>query len=214
MRPCIRCPLEPLGTCFSIELTCSWTSASRTMSRRNSSIMFAGKCNGPGRCGTWGLRAPARCSTVPSGTDAASQGSRLKLTVVRGHDHAVHHDRRGLDDFFEGYRGIALTPRRQGAGRREVSRSPEYFVVHNITWWALPEKFGHWNSVGRSGCGGRLAPASSRSMSRLPSTYLACASILRHKPRWELSDTTREVEHPILFEQNKVVALLKKYQIL
>ena len=22
-----------------------------------------------------------------------------------------------------------------------------YFVVHNITWRALPEKFGHWNSV-------------------------------------------------------------------
>jgi hypothetical protein len=40
-------------------------------------------CNGPGRCGMWGLRAPARCSTVPSGTNAASRGSRLKLTVVR-----------------------------------------------------------------------------------------------------------------------------------
>ena len=39
--------------------------------------------NGPGRCGTWGLRAPARCSTVPPGTNAASEGSRLKLTVVR-----------------------------------------------------------------------------------------------------------------------------------
>ena len=40
-------------------------------------------CNGPGRCGKSGLRAPARCSTVSSGTNAASRGSRLKLTVVR-----------------------------------------------------------------------------------------------------------------------------------
>ena len=40
-------------------------------------------CNGPGRCGTSGLRAPARCSTIPSGTNAASRGSRLKLTVLR-----------------------------------------------------------------------------------------------------------------------------------
>ena len=40
-------------------------------------------CNGPGRYGIWGLRAPARCSTVPAGTNAASKGSRLKLTVVR-----------------------------------------------------------------------------------------------------------------------------------
>jgi hypothetical protein len=36
-----------------------------------------------GGCGLWGLRAPARCSTVPAGTIAASKGSRLKLTVVR-----------------------------------------------------------------------------------------------------------------------------------
>ena len=36
-----------------------------------------------GRYGIWGLRAPARCSTVPAGTNAASKGSRLKLTVVR-----------------------------------------------------------------------------------------------------------------------------------
>jgi len=40
-------------------------------------------CNGPGRFGIWGLRAPARCSTVPAGTNAASKGGRLKLTVVR-----------------------------------------------------------------------------------------------------------------------------------
>ena len=48
--------------------------------------------NGPGRCGTWGLRVPPRCATVPPGTNAASEGSRLKLTVVRrneaGHSHS------------------------------------------------------------------------------------------------------------------------------
>jgi putative transposase len=40
-------------------------------------------CNGPGRCGTSGLRALARCSTIPSGTNAAGRGSHLKLTVLR-----------------------------------------------------------------------------------------------------------------------------------
>ena len=39
--------------------------------------------NGPGRCGMWGLRAPARCTTAPPGANAASRGSRLKLSVVR-----------------------------------------------------------------------------------------------------------------------------------
>ena len=44
-------------------------------------------------CGVWGLRAPARCSIVPPGTSAASQGSRLKLTVVRRNraGHRSHH---------------------------------------------------------------------------------------------------------------------------
>ena len=40
--------------------------------------------NGPGRCGDGGLRAPARCVTVPRGTtETSSRGARLKLTVVR-----------------------------------------------------------------------------------------------------------------------------------
>src|SRR5207244_2368258 len=40
--------------------------------------------NGPDRCGMWGLRAPARCSTVPPGTSKGrSQGGRLKLKMVR-----------------------------------------------------------------------------------------------------------------------------------
>ena len=55
--------------------------AERVRGSRNKAS--APPCNGPGRCGTWGLRAPARCSTVPAGTNAASKGSRLKLTVVR-----------------------------------------------------------------------------------------------------------------------------------
>ena len=37
--------------------------------------------NGPGRCGMWGLRAPARCTTARKGTGA--NGSRLKLKMVR-----------------------------------------------------------------------------------------------------------------------------------
>src|SRR4029079_19582503 len=51
--------------------------------RDSRSKTSAPSCNGPGRCGTSGLRAPARCSTVPSGTNAAIRRSRLKLTVVR-----------------------------------------------------------------------------------------------------------------------------------
>ena len=40
--------------------------------------------NGPGRCGTWGLRAPARCSTAPQGASGTtSKGCRLKLKLVR-----------------------------------------------------------------------------------------------------------------------------------
>src|SRR6266853_2996106 len=40
--------------------------------------------NGPDRCGMWGLRAPARCSTVPPGTSKGrNQGGRLKLKMVR-----------------------------------------------------------------------------------------------------------------------------------
>ena len=55
--------------------------AERVRGSRNKAS--APPCNGPGRYGIWGLRAPARCSTVPAGTNAASKGSRLKLTVVR-----------------------------------------------------------------------------------------------------------------------------------
>jgi transposase len=62
-------------------------------------------------------------------------------------DHADHHDGRGLDDCFEGIRGIAPISRRQRRDDRRFLEALQYFVVHNITWRALPEKFGHWNSV-------------------------------------------------------------------
>src|ERR1035437_4865835 len=43
----------------------------------------------------------------------------------------------------------ASRPRRGDKGRddRTFLEALHYFVVHNITWRALPEKFGHWNSV-------------------------------------------------------------------
>jgi len=43
----------------------------------------------------------------------------------------------------------ASRSRRGDKGRddRKFLEALHYFVVHNITWRALPEKFGHWNSV-------------------------------------------------------------------
>ena len=35
----------------------------------------------------------------------------------------------------------------KGRNDRKFLEALLYFVVHNITWRALPEKFGHWNSV-------------------------------------------------------------------
>ena len=35
----------------------------------------------------------------------------------------------------------------KGRNDRKFLKALQYFVVHNITWRALPEKFGHWNSV-------------------------------------------------------------------
>ena len=35
----------------------------------------------------------------------------------------------------------------KGRNDRQFLEALQYFVVHNITWRALPEKFGHWNSV-------------------------------------------------------------------
>src|SRR6516165_9342020 len=43
----------------------------------------------------------------------------------------------------------ASRSRRGDKGRddRRFLEALQYFVVHNITWRALPEKFRHWNSV-------------------------------------------------------------------
>jgi transposase len=43
----------------------------------------------------------------------------------------------------------ASRSRRGDKGRddRRFLEALHYFVVHNITWRALPEKFGHWNRV-------------------------------------------------------------------
>ena len=35
----------------------------------------------------------------------------------------------------------------KGSDDRKFLEALHYFVVHNITWRALPERFGHWNSV-------------------------------------------------------------------
>ena len=35
----------------------------------------------------------------------------------------------------------------KGRNDRKFLEALQYFVVHNITWRALPEKFGRWNSV-------------------------------------------------------------------
>src|SRR5208337_5310055 len=35
----------------------------------------------------------------------------------------------------------------KGRNDRKFLEALQYFVVHNITWRALPEKFGNWNSV-------------------------------------------------------------------
>jgi len=43
----------------------------------------------------------------------------------------------------------ASRSRRGDKGRddRKFLEALHYFVVHNVTWRALPEQFGHWNSV-------------------------------------------------------------------
>jgi transposase len=77
--------------------------------------------------------------------------SQIRISVIHGGfwrtDHAHNHDGRRLDNRFASIRGFALTTGRQGVGRPEVSRALHYFVVHDITWRALPAQFGHWNSV-------------------------------------------------------------------
>lgn len=62
-------------------------------------------------------------------------------------DHAHGHDG---EDWTIVLRVFAASRSRRGdKGRndRKFLEALHYFVVHNITWRALPEKFGHWNSV-------------------------------------------------------------------
>ena len=40
----------------------------------------------------------------------------------------------------------------KGRNDRKFLEALHYFVVHNITWRALPKKFGHWNSVWKRFC--------------------------------------------------------------
>ena len=54
------------------------------------------------------------------------------------------------DDWATVLRVFAASCSRRGAKGRNDRRFLEalhYFTVHNITWRALPECFGHWNSV-------------------------------------------------------------------
>ena len=54
------------------------------------------------------------------------------------------------DDWATVLRVFAASRSRRGAKGRNDRRFLEalhYFTVHNITWRALPEDFGHWNSV-------------------------------------------------------------------
>ena len=44
-------------------------------------------------------------------------------------------------------RGVAVRRGDKGRNHRKFLEALHYFVVHNITWRALPEKFGHWKSV-------------------------------------------------------------------
>src|SRR5262249_6687571 len=62
-------------------------------------------------------------------------------------DHAHGHDGRGLEIVLRVF--AASRSRRGGKGRndRKFLEALHYFVVHNITLRAIPEKFGNWNSV-------------------------------------------------------------------
>src|SRR4249920_552835 len=61
--------------------------------------------------------------------------------------HADQDDGCGLDCGIEGVRGVALAARRQRRDDKKLLSALHYFVVHNITWRALPAEFGNWNSI-------------------------------------------------------------------
>src|SRR3979490_1771743 len=48
---------------------------------------------------------------------------------------------------LEAFRAARSRRGDKGRNDRKFLEALHYFVVHNITWRALPEQFGHWNSV-------------------------------------------------------------------
>jgi hypothetical protein len=81
MRACGRAPALQHGAA-ALE---HWLFDAGGLRRKDSATdRSANDGNGPGRCACLGLRAPARCLTVPQGTtDASNKGASLKLNVVR-----------------------------------------------------------------------------------------------------------------------------------
>ena len=69
--------------------------------------------NGPGRCGIWSLRAPARCIIAPSRGKRSKRGGRLKLAVVR-RSRAGQRYRATLTGVFKSIRGLLKTPPTSG----------------------------------------------------------------------------------------------------
>ena len=63
--------------------------------------------NGPGRCATWGPRAPARCKTVLEGTiEGTGDASSLQLTVVR----RIKAGQLSMDRSHTGHLTLSLVP--------------------------------------------------------------------------------------------------------
>jgi len=56
-------------------------------------------------------------------------------------------DGKGLGGGDGGVSSLIAAPRRQGTGNRLFLEAMHYFSAHNISWRALPERFGKWNSV-------------------------------------------------------------------
>ena len=48
----------------------------------------------------------------------------------------------------------------RGRNDRRFLEAPHYFTIHNITWRALPERFGNWNSIWRLSRSGGAAQGS------------------------------------------------------
>src|SRR3954464_5753852 len=51
------------------------------------------------------------------------------------------------ESVVEVFRGVRPRGGDKGPNRRLFLEALHYFTVHNITWRALPEAFGNWNSI-------------------------------------------------------------------